>query len=67
MGDAKARDRASLLTKYKNLMTKSKNLRICKCNDQENDKKNNAFKVLLYAEVEVYRCLVQIQDGQRAP
>ena len=43
MGDAKARDRASLLTKYKNLMTKSKNLRICKCNDQENDKKNDAF------------------------
>ena len=47
MGDAKARDRASLLTKYKNLMTKSKNLRLCICNDQENDKKNDAFKGLL--------------------
>ena len=54
LGDAKARDRASLLTKYKNLMTKSKNLRICMCNDQEND----AFKVCRrpkLREVEVCR------------
>ena len=61
MGDAKARDRASLLTKYKNLMIKSKNLRICMCNV------NDAFKVCRrpkLCEVEVCRYLVQILDGQ---
>merc|ERR1719325_211141 len=38
LGDAEARDRASLLTKYKNLMTEAENLRMRI--DEENEKKN---------------------------
>merc|ERR1719379_2975380 len=51
LGDAEARDRAALLTKYKNLMTEAENLgmRI----DEENEKKNDALKGLSKAQAEI--------------
>merc|ERR1719264_1473962 len=51
LGDAEARDRASLLTKYKNLMTEAENLRMRI--DEENDKKNDALKGLSKAQAEI--------------
>merc|ERR1712079_450420 len=51
LGDGEARDRAALLTKYKNLMTEAENLlmRI----DEENEKKNDALKGLSKAQAEI--------------
>merc|ERR1712061_873390 len=46
-----ARDRASLLTKYKNLMTEAENLRMRI--DEENEKKNDALKGLSKAQAEI--------------
>merc|ERR1719266_1391532 len=51
LGDAEARDRASLLTKYKNLMTEAENLRMRI--DEENEKKNDALKGLSKAQAEI--------------
>ena len=51
LGDAEARDRANLLTKYKNLMTEAENLRMRI--DEENEKKNDALKALSKAQSEI--------------
>merc|ERR1719333_1177387 len=51
LGDAEARDRAALLTKYKNLMTEAENLRMRI--DEENEKKNDALKALSKAQAEI--------------
>merc|ERR1711983_754260 len=51
LGDAEARDRAGLLTKYKNLMTEAENLRMRI--DEENEKKNDALKGLSKAQSEI--------------
>merc|ERR1711902_94680 len=51
LGDAEARDRAALLTKYKNLMTEAENLRMRI--DEENEKKNDALKGLSKAQAEI--------------
>merc|ERR1712027_149636 len=51
LGDGEARDRAALLTKYKNLMTEAENLRMRI--DEENDKKNDALKGLSKAQAEI--------------
>merc|ERR1739844_174094 len=51
LGDGEARDRASLLTKYKNLMTEAENLRMRI--DEENEKKNDALKGLSKAQAEI--------------
>merc|ERR1712193_200702 len=51
LGDAEARDIASLLTKYKNLMTEAENLRMRI--DEENEKKNDALKGLSKAQAEI--------------
>merc|ERR1712045_163989 len=51
LGDAEARDRASLLTKYENLMTEAENLRMRI--DEESDKKNDALKALSKAQAEI--------------
>merc|ERR1712117_210737 len=51
LADAEARDRASLLTKYKNLMTEAENLRMRI--DEENEKKNDALKGLSKAQAEI--------------
>merc|ERR1711936_1092082 len=51
LGDGEARDRAALLTKYKNLMTEAENLRMRI--DEENEKKNDALKALSKAQAEI--------------
>merc|ERR1712241_266405 len=51
LGDGEARDRATLLTKYKNLMTEAENLRMRI--DEENEKKNDALKALSKAQAEI--------------
>merc|ERR1711902_153486 len=51
LGDAEARDRAALLTKYKNLMTEAENLRMRI--DEEDEKKNDALKGLSKAQAEI--------------
>merc|ERR1712242_684046 len=51
LGDAEARDRANLLTKYKNLMTEAENLRMRI--DEKNEKKNDALKGLSKAQAEI--------------
>merc|ERR1712020_161766 len=51
LGDGEARDRASLLSKYKNLMTEAENLRMRI--DEENEKKNDALKALSKAQSEI--------------
>merc|ERR1711978_671289 len=52
MGDGEARDRASLLAKFKNLMTEAENLRMRI--DEENEKKNDALKALSKAQAEIH-------------
>merc|ERR1719493_259384 len=47
LGDGEARDRAALLTKYKNLMTEAENLRM------RIDEKNDALKGLSKAQAEI--------------
>merc|ERR1711953_1371350 len=51
LGDAEARDRASLMTKYKNLMTEAENLRMRI--DEESEKKNDARRALSKAQAEI--------------
>merc|ERR1712095_143078 len=51
LGDGEARDRATLLTKFKNLTTEAENLRMRI--DEESDKKNDALKALSKAQYEV--------------
>merc|ERR1719480_664501 len=51
LGVGEARDRASLLTKYKNLMTEAENLRMRI--DEESEKKNDALKALSKAQSEI--------------
>merc|ERR1712083_1107565 len=51
LGDGEARDRAALLTKYKNLTTEAENLRMRI--DEESDKKNDALKALSKAQSEI--------------
>merc|ERR1719282_1805234 len=51
LGDGEARDRAALLTKYKNLTTEAENLRMRI--DEENEKKNDALKGLSKAQSEI--------------
>merc|ERR1719328_317346 len=51
LGDGEARDRAALLTKFKNLMTEAENLRMRI--DEENEKKNDALKGLSKAQAEI--------------
>merc|ERR1711981_1245772 len=51
LGDAEARDRASLMSKFKNLMTEAENLRMRI--DEESDKKNDALKALSKAQSEI--------------
>merc|ERR1712095_17284 len=51
LGDGEARDRATLLTKFKNLMTEAENLRMRI--DEENEKKNDALKGLSKAQAEI--------------
>merc|ERR1711884_726496 len=51
LGDGEARDRAALLTKYRNLMTEAENLRMRI--DEENEKKNDALKALSKAQAEI--------------
>merc|ERR1711937_1084049 len=51
LGDGEARDRASILTKYKNLSTEVENLRIKI--DEENEKKNDVLKALSKVQAEI--------------
>merc|ERR1711981_850473 len=51
LGDGEARDRATLLTKFKNLTTEAENLRMRI--DEENEKKNDALKALSKAQSEI--------------
>merc|ERR1712001_318927 len=51
LGDGEARDRAALLTKFKNLTTEAENLRMRI--DEESDKKNDALKALSKAQSEI--------------
>merc|ERR1711937_312179 len=51
LGDGEARDRATLLTKFKNLTTEAENLRMRI--DEENEKKNDALKGLSKAQAEI--------------
>merc|ERR1712079_495713 len=51
LGDGAARDRATLLTKFKNLTTEAENLRMRI--DEESDKKNDALKALSKAQSEI--------------
>merc|ERR1712127_399821 len=51
LGDGEARDRASLLTKYKSLMTEAENLRMRI--DEESEKKNDVLKALSKAQSEI--------------
>ena len=51
LGDGEARDRATLLTKYKSLTTEVENL--CMRIDEESEKKNDALKALSKAQSEI--------------
>merc|ERR1711922_38892 len=51
LGDGEARDRATLLTKFKNLTTEAENLRMRI--DEESDKKNDALRALSKAQAEI--------------
>jgi len=51
LGDGEARDRATLLTKYKNLTTEAENLRMRI--DEESEKKNDSLKALSKAQSEI--------------
>merc|ERR1712024_305978 len=51
LGDGEARDRATLLTKFKNLTTEAENLRMRI--DEESDKKNDGLKALSKAQAEI--------------
>merc|ERR1712001_594403 len=51
LGDGEARDRATLLTKFKNLTTEAENLRMRI--DEESDKKNDGLKALSKAQSEI--------------
>merc|ERR1712079_956109 len=51
LADAEARDRAFLMTKFKNLMTEAENLRMRI--DEESDKKNDTLKALSKAQAEI--------------
>merc|ERR1711997_350728 len=51
LGDAEARDRASLLSKFKNLNTELENLR--ERIEEESEKKSDALKALSKAQAEV--------------
>merc|ERR1719476_92838 len=51
LGDGEARDRATLMTKYKSLTTEAENLRMRI--DEESDKKNDALKALSKAQSEI--------------
>merc|ERR1719385_291420 len=51
LGDGEARDRATLLTKFKNLTTEAENLRMRI--DEESDKKNDALKALSKPQAEI--------------
>merc|ERR1719480_358725 len=51
LGDGEARDRATLLTKYKSLTTEAENLRMRI--DEESEKKNDALKALSKAQSEI--------------
>merc|ERR1719150_1685976 len=51
LGDAEARDRASLLTKFKNLNTESENLR--ERIEEEAEKKNDVLRALSKAQAEI--------------
>merc|ERR1711878_24710 len=51
LGDGEARDRATLLTKFKSLTTEAENLRMRI--DEESEKKNDALKALSKAQSEI--------------
>merc|ERR1712170_238506 len=51
LADGEARDRAALLTKYKNLNTEAENLKMKI--DEEADKKNDVLKALSKAQAEI--------------
>merc|ERR1719397_1840671 len=51
LADAEARDRASLMTKYKMLSTECENLKMRI--DEEADKKNDSLKALSKAQAEI--------------
>merc|ERR1712061_515332 len=51
LGDAEARDRASMLSKFKNLTTELENLR--ERIDEESEKKSDALKALSKAQAEI--------------
>merc|ERR1711983_257171 len=51
MGDAEARDRASLLSKFKNMNTELENLK--ERIEEENEKKSDALKALSKAQAEI--------------
>merc|ERR1712079_19330 len=51
LGDGEARDRATLLTKFKSLTTEAENLRMRI--DEESEKKNDALKALSQAQSEI--------------
>merc|ERR1719480_137061 len=51
LGDGEARDRATLMTKYKSLTTEAENLRMRI--DEESEKKNDALKALSKAQSEI--------------
>ena len=51
LGDGEARDRAALLTKYKNLSSEAENLRMRI--DEESEKKNDVLKALSKAQAEI--------------
>ena len=51
LADGEARDRATLLTKYKNLLTEIENLKMR--TDEESEKKNDVLKALSKAQAEI--------------
>merc|ERR1712218_433600 len=51
LADGESRDRASLLTKYKNLSTEAENMRMKI--DEEAEKKNDVLKALSKAQAEI--------------
>merc|ERR1712241_612494 len=51
LADGEARDRATLLTKYKNLSTEAENLKMKI--DEEAEKKNDVLKALSKAQAEI--------------
>merc|ERR1711983_39960 len=51
LADGEARDRATLLTKYKNLSTEAENMRMKI--DEEAEKKNDVLKALSKAQAEI--------------